>query len=148
MTWKSIARVAGTFQKQLLCDFQKLTCPSCWCCADTLLSPENKLGVGDGLVKALWDVASAPPSLSEYMCSVSVRQSAAHLLQVKSSSNTVTNPPESRDVGFRNLWKVSSLIGSACFAVKVHPSYFYNLWKKQIKRCRRPKLCRQRGCIQ
>lgn len=33
-------------KKKLLCEFLKLTWPSCWCCEDTLLSPKNKLRGG------------------------------------------------------------------------------------------------------
>lgn len=125
VTWKSMA---VTFQKgATLWVSCKLTCPSCWCCEATLLSPENKPGKVDwpseGFLRCYFNI-----SLSHFghVSSLYTRQTKAHSLLDKRQIllKPWLTPSLKSYKSFRELWREWSLIGSAYFAVKALPETF------------------------
>lgn len=82
-------------KKKLLCEFLKLTWPSCWCCEDTLLSPKNKLRGGkrpsEGFLRC-------------YLATLSLPLSTGQNWNTVTSGQNLLTPNVKSYKSFRELW--------------------------------------------
>lgn len=87
-------------KKKLLCEFLKLTWPSCWCCEDTLLSPKNKLRGGKRPSKGF---------LRCYLATFSRPLSTGQNWNTVTSGQNPLTPNVKSYKSFRELWSERSL---------------------------------------
>lgn len=94
-------------KKKLLCEFLKLTWPSCWCCEDTLLSPKNKLRGGKRPSEGFLRCYLA--TLSPRACVLSLALSPQDKIETVTSGQNPLRPNVKSYKSFREPWGERSL---------------------------------------